>query len=178
VGRKPGPYQWYEIQDTIEYHLEFEEPKIIFPDITKDSRFTIDRDSLFLTNTLYFIPTSDLFLLGILNSSLAWFYLTSTCSVYRGNYLRLFKQYLDLLPIRPIDSSSAKDKNYRDKIVSLVRTMLDLNKKLHSANTHSEKTMLQRQIEATDHQIDKLVYELYGLTDEEIAIVEETTGKI
>jgi len=52
--------------------------------------------------------------------------------------------------------------------------MLDLNKKLHSANIASEKTM-QRQIDATDRQIDKLVYELYGLTDEEIKIIEEAT---
>jgi hypothetical protein len=35
-----------------------------------------------------------------------------------------------------------------------------------------EKTALQRQIEATDRQIDSLVYELYGLTEEEIRIVE------
>jgi hypothetical protein len=55
--------------------------------------------------------------------------------------------------------------------------MLDLNKKLHSANVPSEKEMLQRQIDATDRQIDKLVYELYGLTDEEIGIAEERTTK-
>ena len=55
--------------------------------------------------------------------------------------------------------------------------MLDLNKKLHSANIASEKTMIQRQIDATDRQINKLVYELYGLTDDEIGIVEEGTEK-
>ena len=55
--------------------------------------------------------------------------------------------------------------------------MLDLNKKVHSAHIASEKTMLQRQIDATDHQIDKLVYELYGLTDEKIEIVEESTKR-
>ena len=38
-----------------------------------------------------------------------------------------------------------------------------------------EKDQLRRQIEATDRQIDQLVYELYGLTDEEIRIVEEAT---
>jgi hypothetical protein len=35
-----------------------------------------------------------------------------------------------------------------------------------------DKTILQRQIDATDKQIDNLVYELYGLTEEEIKIVE------
>lgn len=43
-----------------------------------------------------------------------------------------------------------------------------------STNTPTEKTLLQRQIDATDHQIDALVYELYGLTDEEIRLVENT----
>ena len=40
------------------------------------------------------------------------------------------------------------------------------------ARTPQDQTALERQIEATDRQIDALVYELYGLTEEEIAIVE------
>jgi len=49
--------------------------------------------------------------------------------------------------------------------------MLSLHQQLASANTPNEKTMLQRQIGTTDAQIDVLVYELYGLTDEEIRVV-------
>ena len=64
----------------------------------------------------------------------------------------------------------------RISVVERLQTMLDLNKKLHSANIASEKTMIQRQIDATDRQIDKLVYDLYGLTPEEIKIVEESTA--
>ncbi|MBI4685359.1 MAG: hypothetical protein HY755_09185 [Nitrospirae bacterium] len=52
----------------------------------------------------------------------------------------------------------------------LIDPMLALNKQLSSAKTDHEKTSLQRQIEATDKQIDQLVYELYGLTEEEIRI--------
>jgi hypothetical protein len=44
-----------------------------------------------------------------------------------------------------------------------------------AANNPERKTRLQREIEATDHQIDQLVYELYGLTEEEIGIVEQTS---
>jgi len=47
-----------------------------------------------------------------------------------------------------------------------------LNKKLQDARLEQEKTQLSRQIAATDGAIDKLVYKLYGLTEEEIAIVE------
>ncbi|MDO9035666.1 MAG: hypothetical protein Q7U51_10725 [Methanoregula sp.] len=57
-------------------------------------------------------------------------------------------------------------------MVSLVTQMLDLNKKVKDARLEQEKTMLSRQIEATDGAIDTLVYELYGLTEEEIAVVE------
>ncbi len=53
--------------------------------------------------------------------------------------------------------------------------MLSLHKQLDSAKTPTDKTAIQRQIDATDRQIDQLVYELYGLTDEEIRIVEEAT---
>ena len=47
-----------------------------------------------------------------------------------------------------------------------------LNNKLFETKTHEETTGLQRQIDATDNQIDQLVYQLYGLTEEEIRIVE------
>jgi len=56
-------------------------------------------------------------------------------------------------------------------MVVLVTQMLDLNKRLQDARLEQEKTQLSRQIEATDGAIDKLVYELYRLTEEEIAIV-------
>ena len=58
------------------------------------------------------------------------------------------------------------------RMVSLVDSMLLLHKQLQEAHTPHEQTTLQRQIAATDRQIDALVYELYGLTDEEIKIVE------
>ena len=57
-------------------------------------------------------------------------------------------------------------------MVALVEQMLSLHKQLPEAATPHEKTALQRQIEATDGQIDALVYELYALTADEIKIVE------
>ena len=56
-------------------------------------------------------------------------------------------------------------------MVKMVEQMLALNKQLASSKTAHDKTILQRQIDATDKQIDNLVYELYGLTEEEIRIV-------
>ena len=57
-------------------------------------------------------------------------------------------------------------------MVALVERMLDLHRRLAAAKAPPEKELLQRQIAATDEQIDRLVYELYGLTEEEIKIVE------
>ena len=57
-------------------------------------------------------------------------------------------------------------------MVALVQRMVDLHEKLADATIPADKELYQRQIEATDREIDALVYELYGLTEEEIAIVE------
>ena len=58
-------------------------------------------------------------------------------------------------------------------MVTLVDSMLALHKQLSAAKSEQEKAVIQRQINATDAQIDKLVYDLYSLTAEEIAIVEQ-----
>ena len=80
--------------------------------------------------------------------------------------------YVERLPIRTFDFNKPAEKKMHDLMVQLVEQMLSLHKQLPEAKTSHEQTILQRQIEATDRQIDKLVYALYGLTEEEIAIVE------
>jgi hypothetical protein len=57
-------------------------------------------------------------------------------------------------------------------LVELTAAGVDLHKKLASQGAPHVKTVLQRQIDARDGQIDQLVYELYGLTEDEIAVVE------
>jgi hypothetical protein len=76
------------------------------------------------------------------------------------------------MPIRAINFSDPAEKAQHDKMVSLVEQMLALHKSLARAKSPQEKERLERQIEATDKAIDSLVYELYGLTEEEIRIVE------
>jgi type II restriction/modification system DNA methylase subunit YeeA len=80
---------------------------------------------------------------------------------------------LNRLPIRTINFEDAADKARHDHIVSLVEQMLATKAKHAAATTESEKNRLDIQIEALDRQIDEAVYELYGLTDEEIKIVEK-----
>jgi hypothetical protein len=107
------------------------------------------------------------YLLGLLNSALfQWrFKLTSTNNNVGTNEL-------ESMPARTIDFSREDDVTRHDRLVVLAQQMLDLHKSFAAARTAHEKTALQRQIDATDRQIDQLVYELYGLTDDEIRIVE------
>ena len=68
--------------------------------------------------------------------------------------------------------SDPAGKARHDQTVSLVDSMLDLHKQLAAAKSEARKTVIRRQIDATDAEIDRLVYDLYGLTAEEIAVVE------
>lgn len=115
------------------------------------------------------------YILGLMNSQLFGF-VYSFMNPEKGEALaQVKKHHVEQVPIRTINFSDPADKAYRDKIVSLVEQMLSLNKQLKVAKTDHEKTSLQRQIDVTDRQIDQLVYELYGLTEDEIKIVE---GKV
>jgi hypothetical protein len=64
-----------------------------------------------------------------------------------------------------------------DRMVELVERMLELHERLAGARIERERTVIGAQISATDRQIDRLVYELYGLTEDEIRIVEEATAR-
>ena len=90
-------------------------------------------------------------------------------------FLEFRAQYVRSFPVHRLDPSKAKDKSRHDQMVDLVERMLGLNKRLQEAKTAHETDSLQRQIDATDRQIDRLVYELYNLTDEGITSVEEET---
>jgi len=112
------------------------------------------------------------YVLGLLNSRLLFWKLKQMSNVFRGGWITCTKQYFGELPIHLINFSDPTDKSRHDRMVKLVERMLALHRQLAAAKIEPEKTALQRQIEATDRQIDALVYELYGLTDEEIKIVE------
>jgi hypothetical protein len=179
AGRKPGPYKWYEIQDTINYYEEFEKPKIIYPVIAKESRFAFDEDGRYSNDKTFIIPLDDKYLLGLLNSLLCWGYLRRLCSVLgdpdKKGRLELRAIFLENLPIVPVNLSNPIEKDHHKRIVKLVDSMLSLHKQLSEAKSAAQKEVIQRQINATDAEIDRLVYELYGLTDDEIKIVEEGT---
>ena len=76
------------------------------------------------------------------------------------------------LPIHTVNFDDPVEKAQRDKLVALVDDMLELQKKYHSTRMERDKELYERQIRIVDTQIDRQVYDLYGLTEEEIGIVE------
>jgi len=112
------------------------------------------------------------YVLGLLNSSLLFWYLQMISNRFRGGWITCTKQYVGRMPIRAIDFDDPEDLARHDKMVALVERMLDLHKKLGAASIPADKELYERQIETTDQEIDALVYRLYGLTEEEITVVE------
>jgi hypothetical protein len=93
----------------------------------------------------------------------------------KGGRLRWFRQDAKKLPIRRIDFENATEKSAHDEIVKLVEKMLALQKKRQSVRREDDLDRvrsLERQIAQVDAEIDQKVYALYGLTEEEIRVIE------
>ena len=114
------------------------------------------------------------YLLGLLNSSVLRWFFPFVSAPFRGGWLSANRQFLSQLPIRIINFENQTDKAKHHYMLQLVEQMLLLHKQLAEAKTDHDQTLIRRQIDATDNQIDKLVYELYDLTPEEITIVERS----
>jgi SAM-dependent methyltransferase len=112
------------------------------------------------------------FVLGLLNSKLLFWRLRRMSNVFRGGWITCTKQYFAELPIHDIDFAEKADEARHDRIVSLVDSMVAVRNQLAAARSVAQKAVLQRQIDSTDREIDRLVYDLYDLTAEEAELVE------
>ncbi|MBI4615009.1 MAG: Eco57I restriction-modification methylase domain-containing protein [Planctomycetes bacterium] len=164
---------------------EMDQPKILTPSIARVASFAYDDrgDYYFVGSgggggggygiTLRADVSLDhRYVLGLLNSRALDFFVKATSSPFSGGYYAFNRQYIERLPIRSIDPSKAEDRKMHDNLVQLVQAMLDLQKRSPLAQTPDAEASLSRDIVALDRQIDALVYVLYELTGEEIAIVE------
>jgi type I restriction-modification system DNA methylase subunit/predicted type IV restriction endonuclease len=177
--------QWHRFGRTQNLGL-WEQPKLMIPYmITRLSAYPDWSDNYYFINVTtggYGITVNEsegdlAYLTSLINSRLLDFYLKQISTNFSGGYFAANKQYIEQLPIRTIDFSDAEDAERHERMVGLVERMLGLHERLAEARIERERTVVGHQISATDKQIDCLVYELYGLTDEEIAIVEEATGR-
>ncbi|EJC54423.1 class I SAM-dependent DNA methyltransferase [Helicobacter pylori] len=165
--RKKTNNQWFETQDNIAYHEDFEKEKIVYGEIVQEPRFYLDNGECelgyFYAEATSFILTGEHlhYLLGMLHSKLITF---AFKTFYAGGGLgesgyRYKKAFIERLPIPQI---TEKNQELADKIIALVDKILALKEKDPKANT-----------QRLEKEIDALVYQLYHLTDEEIKIIED-----
>ncbi|MDM3846132.1 MAG: TaqI-like C-terminal specificity domain-containing protein [Aphanizomenon gracile PMC638.10] len=156
-GRKAGSYQWYEIQDNIAYYKEFEETKIVYPNICKRNEFTWDNSSYYTNQKAFIIPTNSKYLLGVLNSSVVMWLFTQLLAKLQNDFYEPSKIFIKEFPIPKLtDTQDACVTEIVDKILEIKRQ-----------NPKADTRELER-------EIDEIVYKLYGLEKEEIQIIEES----
>ncbi len=160
----------------------FEKDKILLRDISQFPEAVLDTEKYYSVNTLYSIQLIEKeyklnFLLAIINSEIIRFYFKQNFedAHVSGGFLRFKKIYTSQIPIYNINFSDKQEKVKHDELANLADKMLDMNKemqKLHPIMDREEYEKLEKKIKETDKEIDKKVYALYGLTEEEIKVVE------
>ncbi len=153
---------WWELQQAQNRLNIWEQAKIVYPDICKEPRFTFDNSGFHLDMNGFIIPTSDKFLLGLLNSSVIWWFLKKTCAVLGdaelGGRLRLKRQYIEIIPIQ------LASKTITNKIIGLVDYCLDKKQ----MDCHSD-------VSSAEQKINLIFYHLYGLSYQSACIIEGNT---
>ncbi|GAA4453188.1 Eco57I restriction-modification methylase domain-containing protein [Nibrella saemangeumensis] len=145
---------WWELR-ACDYYDEFSKPKLVFPDIAVAMQVCYLPKEAFFANTCYMIPCDDKYLLTVMNSSLMLFVYQSLSASIRGGYMRFFKQYVEQLPIKKLLPAPKKP------FIEKVDAILSAKQQDPLADTS-----------ALEADLDQMVYALYGLTAEEVAIVE------
>lgn len=145
---------WWELRNCAYYDL-FEKPKIIFPNLQNTNKFAYDEEGIYLNAPAVFLPSNDKAILAVLNSKVVWHFLKSICVIRSGGYIEVKPQYFEQIPIPDME----------DKIQKQLSELAEKAIQKRSADQRADIT----EIEA---EIDRMVYDLYGLTEEERKIVE------
>ncbi len=150
----------------------FQKAKLIAPDYNNSPSLTFDSQGFYFQTGYGVLPqehVSPLYLLSLLNSKLLFRYLTHISTALRGGYVRFWTSYLKDIPI-----ILPSDKTVETQLVQMADRMLQLKKEYAEAEIKlsDKRHLLNRQIQQLNQQIDGEVYNLYGLSAEEIALVE------
>ncbi len=141
-------YEYQQINKTVDYNAEY----IIYPNVSLGNNFTLTKGAV-IDMTGFLIKSNSRYLLAILNSKLIAFLMNIWSISRRGGYLEYKVQYIEKIPIKNISEKEQKP------FIELVEKILEGRK------NDKDTTDLE-------NQIDQLVYQLYGLTEEEIKIIE------
>ena len=153
---------------------EYEQTKIMIPDMLVTNRISLDENGEFFSGPAIHCPIfNDIVkgidikvFLAIFNSSLFWFFIANTSTALRGNAYRLTPEYLSPFGIPEILETQQQE------LANLATLMMEAVKKQQNAKSEQEKNVCKMRVEAIDAQINTKVYALYGLSAEEVAIVE------
>ena len=166
--------------DTFRFSADFlqRDKKIVYRQTSSSLCGTIDTNGYLVDKTLHIIVWRDAkqemtleYLLGIFNSKLFNF-IYSDLAQEKGRAFAQVKVFrIKTLPIRKIDFHKPEDAAMHDKMVELVSTILDLHSQ-RPGLTAVQRAVLEQRIEAVDREIDALVYALYGLSGDEVGVVE------
>jgi len=152
-----GDY-WWELRPCDYYH-EFEKEKIINKNIGKRLAFSIAEANIFVEASCFFMTGKNLkYVLGFLNSSLNKYYIYKYSDRTGAGDIALKGVFIETFPIPEITNANLT-------IINNIKTLVDKIITIKKQNLESDTMDIER-------QIDQLVYQLYGLTDEEIKIVE------
>jgi len=150
-------YEWYTLQRFgSKFWKDFEKPKIIYPNMTKFLPFTLDNGEYYTNQKCFIITGENLeFLTSFFNSKLFRYCFVDNFPELQGNTRELNKVVFEQIPVKQISENEEKP------FITKVDEILKLKKENPQADTI-----------ALEAEIDKMVYELYELTEEEISIVE------
>jgi len=174
--------KWYGLM-YLDSYKSFISPHILTPSLSNISNFTLGTGSFFVTGTaggtsiiLKDSHENIKYLLGLLNSKIISFYIIKHSPVFQGGYHKFSSNYLKKIPIKRINFKDPIEKNMHNKIVELVDKMLSFNVRLNEIGDKltDERARIENEIKKTDARIDELVYEIYGITEDEKKIIEES----
>jgi hypothetical protein len=159
-GRKKGSYEWFETQDSISYHEDFDKPKIIYPNMTNSLPFTYDENEGYLCNDKAFILTGDhlKYLVAIFNSALFKFAFKERFPELLGDTREVRKVFFEKIPIKKPESSKQE---------KVFESLVDKILKKKNGNADVNTSDLER-------QIDLEVYHLYNLSFTEVQLIDNS----
>lgn len=141
---------WWELRSCA-YFAEFEQPKIVYRHFVTTPEFVYDEAGHLTNDKSYIMPTDDLSLLGILNSSITGFYIRQVSPPVRGGYHEMRIIFMERLPIPVLDDAQ------KSFVTQRVEAIL--------ANPESTE------VPTLEAEIDELVFDLYGLDESERNLV-------
>ena len=151
-------------------------PKLLTKFVSNNIEFALDEVGYCNTNVVYNVHIKDntniQYLLGLLNSKVVNFWFKNIYVNDDTLFPHIQKNQLASIPIPKLDLSKKSDKEIHDKLVNLVDNIMTINKKLNNEINLDTINILKRQVLAIDEEIDRAVYSLYGLSEDEISIVE------